>query len=189
MLKSHSFPAFLIIASLLAFTGASVLKDPTPPVPPEVDMKEGTSGGNFSFSASVRFADGKEASGVIYLSAGAFDLAAKGGGEKVSVRVQDISMIEILRWKGESRDGKTYLFRPSLEKITLKNGRSIEGSIAGRIIDGFIFQEQNVKRRIFTVFYDYLKNGAWSNSGETSADYPEKNPHPGAVVRISAGEQ
>lgn len=182
-------PAVLIIAFLLAFTGASALKDPTPPVPPEVVMKEGASGGNFSFSASIRFADGKEASGIIYFSAGVLEIAAKGGsGERVSVRVQEIGTLDILRWKGESRDGKTYVFRPSLEKITLKNGRSIEGSIAGRVIDGFIFQEQNVKRRLFTVFYDYLKNGAWSNSGETAADYPEKNPHPGVVVRISAGE-
>ncbi|MBN2161124.1 MAG: hypothetical protein JW807_17185 [Spirochaetes bacterium] len=189
-LTALALAAALALPCLLAGQGKDkpgAVRPPVEPSAPDVDIvqnKRRPDGDGLP--VTVVTARGDTVTGVLVVPFDSLDIEAAGDGPKgaVTVRVADIDSIEFTRWAGKERRKNEFAFYHSAARITLKDKQVIECGRNIPALDRLVFRDEKRSRSLYSYFYDYLKNGAWKNSGETDIAYPETNPHADTLVRI-----
>ena len=102
--------------------------------------------------------------------------------DKRQIKVKDVSKITVLMWGKRSRLNK-HTFYPSRYEIFYRDYRK-------EILNGNIESLNKIKisnkktAYIYLYYYDYFKDGKWSNSGVTDFDATSIKPAEGCAVSI-----
>jgi len=163
------------------------IRIPKEPDPPAVDIKEKNKTKPEYAAVTIETMKREPMEGSLVLDFDSLDIEVMDGGaaRRESIPLADINSIEFIQWHGTERRKNEFSFYPSQTRIIMKDKKvyTCERNIPK--LNRLAFKNVRGSRFIFSYFYDYRKNNAWKNSGEANMRYPETNPPPGTVLRIS----
>jgi hypothetical protein len=179
--------AFLICYSTVLAgqteTKSPELRIPRDPDPPAVDIKEKNKGKPEDTRVTVETMKGEPMEGSLILDFDLLDIEV-GTARKESIPLAGIDSIEFIQWRGTERRKNEFAFYPCQTRIIMKDKKVYVSDRNIPKLNRLMFKNVKGNRFMYSYFYDYRKNNAWKNSGETDMRYPETNPPPGTLVRI-----
>jgi hypothetical protein len=185
-----------ILALVLWYTGvlagqpetkSAELRIPKNPDAPAVDIRQKDKIKPEDTAATVETMMGEPVAGSLILDFDALDVEVVDGGaaRRESIPLAGIDSIEFLQWQGTERRKNEFAFYPSRTRIIMKDKKAYICERNIPKLNRLKFKNVGGSRFIFSYFYDYRKNNAWKNSGEADMRYPETNPPPGTLLRIT----
>lgn len=175
--------AFLPIGFAAGEPAAPAIQDPAKLIEPAVPEEPKPR----LLPAVVTFASGEKLKGVIYPETPFFYISAGSAAkEKLSLPWESVAGVKLLRWKA-AKSGSGYFFTAAEAMVETQAGDSLK---CGALPQSFGFTDSfGKKRKLFTCFYAYKKNGKWEATGASDDDYLTKNPHPETLVEIKFEKQ
>lgn len=162
----------------------SQIKKPVDPNTPSISFKEKKS--ENSYPVLIDFIYDKKIRGNVIFGVRRIGIPGRGGEGTRYIKILNIKSIDFIKWRGKEYQENSYLFKPSIIKITMNDGSSLtlNGNISRLNRVRFLPDGKSSIKNVYSVFYDYYKNKKWVNSGYSERNYPEKNPHRETLVRI-----
>lgn len=187
----------LLLAALVPGASPAAAEKPAPssggpaspkdPSSPSVELRDPRDAGRKSdLPATIATARGDKKTGTLTVKFGSMEVSAEEGGapRKMSLSIADIDSIEFTRWRGVERRKNEFAFYPAGMKITLLNKKVLLCGGGVPLLNRLAFKNGGESRFLYSYFYDYWKNGAWKNSGQSDRSYPETNAPGDTVVKI-----
>ncbi len=160
---------------------------PKDPSSPSVELRDpGEAGRKSDLPATIVTARGDKKTGTLTVKFGSIEVSADEGGtlRKMSLPIAAIDSIEFTRWRGVERRKNEFAFYPAGMKITMLNKKVLLCNGGVSLLNRLAFRDSGGSRFVFAYFYDYWKNGAWRNSGQSDRSYPETNAPGDTLVKI-----
>ncbi len=162
-------------------------RSPEDPSAPSVEVRDRRDSGRATdLPATVVNARGDKRTGSLVVKFGSLEVETMEGGarRKTAVAIADIESIEFTRWRGTERRKHEFTFYPSDMKIILRDKKMLLCTGGAALLNRLAFRSGGESRFIYSYFYDYWKNNAWRNSGQSDRNYPETNPFGDTLVKI-----
>lgn len=179
----------LVCFAAICLNSAFAEQSFTEPAAPHIDeptSKQETSKNQeeLKLPATLCFASGEKLKGFMHPESPVFTIEAGAGvlREKQTFQWSELISVSVVSWQKIYKGKDEYLFKVSSAFVETAGGVLKCGSLPDKISFTDSFRK---KRIFFTCFYDYRKNGKWTNSGSGDEKFPATHPHPDTVVSIT----